>query len=201
MSEDFDVASLEDMGLVKLDLAVNRCELDGGRRERALHDAALIERNGDMERRIAFYVGFDHTKFPEDCGGGGHGLHGMTMSWVLIGPKGAVNWDMYLNNWVPGNTNSIGGVLCQDPVSVIPANGILDDGMAWDLGYHTSVPSPDLHGPNKCEFLSDHECYYDGSGLAAQPLLDAFLEHGPQAIWAALARFYGRVFTEDVTDG
>lgn len=172
----------------------NRCKADSARRERAWTDCALSERFGDMERRISFEVGYDHRAFPDDCEGGGHGQHGMNMRWTLIGPRGAVQWLCYMLSWVPGNVHH-GGVESLGPVSLIPAppNG-LDDGMAADLGYHAPTPRYEDQPQMKCEYLPQGYCYYDGSGLNAEPVLEAFLAHGPHAVWASLARYYGELF-------
>lgn len=180
--------------------APNRCKADRDRRERAMTDAGLVQRDGVMERRIIFEVGYDHRAFPDDCGGGGHGQHGMNMRWVLIGPAGAVQWLTYMSNWVPGNVRhgTVGDI---HPVSLVPTNGRIGDGMAADLGYHSPVrPSWDDNewvSKQDCEFLPDGYCYYDGSGLNAEPVLEAFLSHGPHAVWASLARFYMETFGGD----
>jgi hypothetical protein len=155
-----------------------------------------VERVGNIERRIVFEVGYDHRAFPDECGGGGHGQHGMNMRWVLIGPKGAVQWLVYMTNWVPGNVRH-GEVGAEHPVSIVPVNRVIGDGMAADIGYHSPVPlweGQEEYGHMKCELLPEGECYYDGSGVNAEPLLEAFLAHGPHAVWAALARYYGSTF-------
>jgi hypothetical protein len=172
---------------------MNRCEADLERRKRALNDCALVQRAGNLERRIEFEVGYDHSAFKDDCGGGGHGKHGMTMRFVLIGPHGAVQWVACMINWYPGNIRN-GDVGSAEPVSLVPAmqHRHIDDGMAWDLGYHSPIPQYEDQTPTRgsCEYLPGQQCYYDGSSLNAQPLLEAFLEHGPMAVWAALARYY-----------
>lgn len=175
---------------------VNRCQADRERRERAWNDAALSERQGDMERHIIFEVGYDHTAFPEDCGGGGHGRHGMNLRFVLVGPKGAVQWLAYMTSWVPGNVRH-GTVDGLGDVSLVPLNSTIGDGMAADLGYHSPVPRYGSQSAMKCEWLPEGECYYDGSGLNAEPLLEAFLNHGPHAVWAALAHYYTEVLATE----
>lgn len=174
----------------------NPCKADLARRERAFRDAALVQVDGPMQRRIYFEVGYDHRGFPEACGGGGHGQHGMGMRWVLIGPAGAVQWLVNMTNWVPGNVR-YGEVGAEHPVSIVPVNPRIGDGMATDLGYHSPTPQYDGQeesGRSECEYLPDGYCYYDGSGLNAEPVLVAFLAHGPHAVWAALARYYGELF-------
>lgn len=175
---------------------VNPCEADWERRERAWRDNALSERFGDMERRLAFEVGFDHRAFPDACGGGGHGQHGMTMRWLLIGPRGVVQWVANMHNWVPGNIRC-GDVGSGVPISLVPANPRFGDTSATDLGYHSPKPlweGQEEWGTRECSLLPEGYCYYDGSGMNAEPILEAFLAHGPHAVWTALARYYGEVF-------
>lgn len=173
----------------------NPCVADRDRRERATRDNGLTEQLGSMVRSITFDVGYDHRAFPEACGGGGHGQSGMTMRFILRGPHGATQWIVYLPNWVPGNLSLIGGVGSEQPWSAVPARRQLDDGMAWDLGYHSPKPIyDDQHGRDDCNILPGGSCYYDGSGVNAGPVLEAFLAHGPHAVWAALADYYSQLF-------
>ena len=186
----------------------NRCHADRVRRERAAAGSDFIVRDGPMERRISFEVGYDHTSHPEDCGGGGHGRHGMTMAFILLGPNGAVQWKINMLNWYPGNIDTMGTVGATSPVSVIPANRQVGDTYAQDLGYHSPKPryeGQEEYGHMECHLLPEGYCYYDGSGLNAGPVLGAFLEHGPMAVWATLARYYGELFGDggvpDLIDG
>lgn len=177
---------------------LNRCELDKQRIERAYVDCCLREQVGELERRIYFEVGYDHRDFPEDCGGGGHGQHGMNLRFVLIGPKGAVTWLLYLMNWVPGNISDLSEVQNEYPISVVPARGPLGDAMTAGLGLH-SVVRPSWDDENylsqqACEYLPDGYCYSDVTYTGAQPLLAAFLDHGPHVVWATLARYYSETF-------
>lgn len=175
----------------------NRCKQDRERRERAWTDCGLTEKVGNMERTISFEVGYDHRSFPEDCGGGGHGQHGMSIRFVLKGPAGAVQWLVNMHHWVPGNVH-YGHVETTDnqPVSLVPLKyPQVGDGMATDLGYHSPREMYEgQYGPREdCEYI-DGPCWYDGSGLNAEPILEAFLSHGPHAVWAALARYYMQTF-------
>jgi hypothetical protein len=182
---DFMTDDLEDIPVM------NRCERARLTRARALNDAALVERNGAMERRIIFEAGYDHSAFPEDCGGGGHGKHGMGLRFVFSGPKGSVQWVANMFNWYPGNVShgSVGGTF---EASFVPAfqHQHIGDAYAADLGFHSPTPMYEEHTKYECEYLPEGYCYYDGSTLNAEPLLEAFLEHGPHAVWAALARYY-----------
>lgn len=177
----------------------NPCEADRARRERAFRDSMLTERTGPMARSISFEAGYDHSGFGDACGegSGGHGRHGMVLRFVLSGPAGAVQWCATLVNWYPGNVDIIGTVGSTSTFSAVPSNR-LGDGMATDLGFHSPVrPAWDTDEwlpRRECHLLPEGYCYYDGSGLNAEPILAAFLEHGPHAVWAALAHFYRETF-------
>lgn len=59
-----------------------------------------------------------------------------------------------------------------------------------DVGYHSHTPM--YEGQNKrdhCEYLNG-PCYYDGSSLAAEDLLDRFLAGGEEVVWKYLKEYY-----------
>lgn len=173
---------------------VNRCLADRERRVRAMNDSELIQRVGNLERRIAFNVGYDHRAFPEDCGGGGHGQHGMTLRFTLVGPKGAVAWSAALSNWVPGNVMH-GRVEAEEPWSLVPANPRIGDAYTESVAFHSPEPTYEGHqGRDNCHLPPEGTCYWDESYMAAEPVLEAFLAHGPMAVWACLARHYQEMF-------
>lgn len=175
----------------------NRCQADNERRLRANADRAFVVIDGDLERRIEFVAGYDHMGFKEDCGGGGHGRHGMELAFILIGPLGAVQWRCVMSNWFPGNIDTIGTIPSTEPVSLVPANVRIGDTYAQDLGYHSPKPlwdGQEEYARDDCHLLPGGTCYYDGSGLNAGPVLEAFLSYGPMAVWAALGRYYQETF-------
>lgn len=180
---------------------VNPCKADNERRQRAFRDATVAERFGNFERSVTFEVGYDHRSHPEACGGGGHGQSGMTMRWILKGPDGATQFCAYMPNWVPGHVNRIGGVQPEGDISVVHVGRTLnEDLMGTDLGYHSPKPQwegQEQYGRDDCHLLDGGTCYYDGSGLNAEPVLAAFLDHGPHAVWVALARYYAELFGAD----
>jgi hypothetical protein len=100
-----------------------------------------------------------------------------------------------MTNWYPGNIDRMGIVGATDDVSLVPIpHPMIGDGWATDLGYHARVPRYGEQQRMDCDFLPDGYCYYEGSGLAAEPVLEAFLSHGPHAVWAALGNYYAEVF-------
>jgi len=67
---------------------------------------------------------------------------------------------------------------------------------AMDLGYHSPKP---IHGDethfDDCDVLGG-ECYYDGSGLNAIPLLEKLVAEGDEAVWKELEKYYEETFGE-----
>jgi hypothetical protein len=165
----------------------NRCKADWDRRHEAMRDNGVTEELGlGMSRRIEFEVGYDHRAFPEDCGGGGHGQHGMGLAFIFFGPEGAVQWKVSLTEWTPREVGMLGGLPTRYPQ--------LDSVHPVDLGYHWRTPTyegQELFG-SVCEYLKA-PCYYDGSALNVGPILEKFLNYGPHAVWAELARYYNQV--------
>lgn len=176
---------------------MNPCEADWERRKRAIETADFTNRDGEMTRTITFEVGYDHREFARACGGGGHGQHGMLLRFMLQGSAGAVQWVINMPNWVPGNTTAfIGDVNAISPVSiVVPTNREIGDIIVMDLGYHSPKPQHKSQpGNTDCHILPEGTCYYDGSSYNAKPILVAFLEHGPGAVWEALDHYYEDIF-------
>lgn len=65
----------------------------------------------------------------------------------------------------------------------------------WDLGYHSPKPMYKGQEPmsGKCHVLNG-KCYYDGSGLNADLLLEGFLAGGTEWLWPKLEEYYRHVF-------
>lgn len=80
--------------------------------------------------------------------------------------------------------------------------------MAWDLGWHAPIPDSEpvndedgwsvwpWYGTrfNSCEFF-DGGCFYDGSSLNADPLLEELIRGGTEAMWPLLDAYYDEQFT------
>ena len=136
--------------------------------------------NEILERAVIFQPGYLDPR----TGPNSYGRHGMEIKWLLRGPRGATQFLMY-TDWVPGQKDRNPRVADMFP-------------MAADLGYHARVPQYEgaeewgLH--ERCEYLTGR-CYYDGSGLQAQPVLDRFIRDGEQAIWDALEDRYAALMT------
>ena len=117
-------------------------------------------------------------------GGGSHGVHGITLRMVVRGDGGAVQFVAYLSDLLPGSVGHMGRRARE-----------FDSAMAVDLGYHSKVQRYDDQGcMDDCEWIADGKCYYDGSGLDAEPVLDLLLERGSEGVYEYLERYYCHVF-------
>lgn len=95
----------------------------------------------------------------------------LRIDYHLIGEDGAVNfsfrvWDNYLER---------GGRF-----------------MALDIGSHTRAPHYEGHEPmdGQCHILKT-KCYYDGSALQAESILEGFLSGGGEEfVWSELEKYY-----------
>lgn len=66
----------------------------------------------------------------------------------------------------------------------------------WDLGYHAFEPQREGQEPmtEHCGALDGKRCYYDGSALAAEELVEGFLAGGTKWLWPKLAECYRATF-------
>lgn len=63
-------------------------------------------------------------------------------------------------------------------------------------GYFTSTNPK----PTPCEWLDGKPCYYDGSGINAEPIFDVLLREGSDGVWRELEKYYHSVFSEKKAD-
>lgn len=146
--------------------------------------AASIKQAVDgFVRSVHFQPGYDCMTFHGDAAGRRcHGRHGMELRFFLTGEEGAVVFAMYASDWLPGSIDAIGSTRRGLP---------LVGAMAADLGHHWLRPCYEGETNNgPCDFLHGAECFYDGSGLNAEPVLARFFEHGLDAVWEDLEDYY-----------
>ena len=72
---------------------------------------------------------------------------------------------------------------------------------AYDLGYHWPTPRYEDQSQMTCDLIPGQpECYYDGSSLNAEPVLDVLLSDGDEAVWKYLEDYYEEL-TRDAVGG
>jgi len=60
----------------------------------------------------------------------------------------------------------------------------------WDLGYHAYEAQYEGQDPHSDCHLLGCECFYDGSGLQADEMIEGFLAGGTEWLWPKLAEVY-----------
>ena len=143
----------------------------------------------DKERLILFEPGFD-KRDPDPKKN--YGIGGMKIRFVLKGEKGAMQF-LIGTDWYPYDTQ-------KEYLSRFPNKDNVQPG-GWDIGYHSLTPMYEGQESmtDVCEFLDGKPCYYDGSGLAADRLIPAFLARGADAVWEELEEWYQTKFEEEET--
>lgn len=153
------------------------------------YGASGIQQNVDgWVRRIEFEPGYDCIRDYPKCwntmGGGRHGRGGMRLRFLLGTEEGVVQFLMSASDWMPGSLDEIGSTRIDDAVKLFGAQ-------AADLGHHWTRPvwdGEESNGP--CEYLHGAECFYDGSGLNAGPVMARFFREGLDAVWQELEDYY-----------
>lgn len=134
-----------------------------------------------FDRAVRFYPAFDKRN---DDPAKNYGIHCVDVGFFLKGPLGVVQFTLFSGWHLPHVADELER---KSPTLRYP--------MATDLGYHS--PTPRYEGQtvmrDKCDLLGC-ACYYDGSSLNAEPVLDRLLREGDKGVWAALEDFYHNVF-------
>jgi hypothetical protein len=134
----------------------------------------MIQQVGEFERRFVVHPAYDRRAK-------GNGIHGVDMSWALIGAEGAIAFTVS-TNW---QLSLVGRPSYRDDK--------IDPPMAVDISYHSRKPIREWHtqpSTESCCWLDGAPCYCDGSTLNADPILDAFISKGEDGVWAELEDWY-----------
>jgi hypothetical protein len=136
-----------------------------------------------MERLVTITAAFDkrHANPSKN-----YGVHGCELRMVLKGELGATQFVLYTGWMLPHVAEEF------------KAKKYVNEPMPADLGYHS--PTPMYEGQEQindsCEYLDGKPCYYDGSGLNAEPAFGVLLEGGSDALWGFLEEYYIERFGE-----
>jgi hypothetical protein len=139
---------------------------------------------------------------PDD--GTGHtnyGVGSVVITFVLKGPKGAVQFKIGTDWYPPHVQRSDTGRRLQELTGY---SGVRPAG--YDVGYHSAEPMYEgqepMGEPGECAYVPEGcACYYDGSGLRADDWVKShLLRGGSEAVWAALEKEYRALFEEPTHD-
>ena len=147
----------------------------------------MEQKAGDFTRKLIFTPGYCwlHSDPKKN-----YGAAAMRMLFVLIGEKGAVQW-MIGTEWYPEAAREHMERVEREE-HLLPRETKLHP-MGWDLGYHSPVPMYEGQKPRDCDFLGG-TCYYDGSGLQADLLIEGFINGGEEWVWGRLEAVYHNRF-------
>lgn len=136
----------------------------------------LAQTAGAFTRVLRFEPGGgDH-----EHGRGPYGGQGLALRFVLVGELGAVQF-LVTTGWEPGE-------YAGRPGYPFPSSF----GFHWRLNpSEPGAPDSWLRQP-ECDWF-DGGCYFAGSGLALQGVLEQFVSAGADAVWAALEEHYDTV--------
>lgn len=146
-----------------------------------------------FERRVTFSPSFDRR---DPNPSKNYGIGAIRIWFYLIGPKGAVQWQIGTTWYVPSaqeHLRAVRGPMLNTREESL--GGTVYQPQAWDLGYHAREPQYEGQAPisHECEVIGG-TCYYDGSSLNAERLIVPFLEGGDEAVWRELEAYYHSVF-------
>jgi len=120
-----------------------------------------------------------------------YGIHNVEVKFLLKGGKGAVQFLLFTGWYLPETNKeykSERNIILQENTPI-----------AVDLGYHSLKPlfKGQSQATDKCPYLDNKPCYYDGSALNSEPILDLLIRKGDEAVWKELEKYYKELF-EDV---
>lgn len=138
-----------------------------------------------IERTVTFFPAWDRRSSDPRKN---YGVHGVEIRFLLKGDDGAVQFVVYSNWMLP------------EVQREHDARGFdrLSRPMAADLGYHSPRPRYDGLTPmaGECDVIGG-TCFYDGSSLNAEPVFEALLRGGSDAVWTHLTDFYREQFGKE----
>lgn len=144
-----------------------------------------------LRREVRFEAGYDHSDEDKDKPRGRRrGCHGLQIRFLLHGDDGTIQFLLY-TDWLPSWASADEW----HPVKPQPIPALHDKfPMAADLGHHWDTSTYEGEkSMDECDVRPGGKCFYDGSGLRAEPVLAVLLKDGSDGVWAALEAEYEAV--------
>lgn len=147
-----------------------------------------------MERKVYFEPAYD-KRDPDP--NKNYGIHGASIRFVLKGDKGAVQFLIYTNWYLPNVQKELKRKYAGKTDSLF-----FFTPMPADVGYHSLEPTYSGQEciTQECEYLDGKPCYYDGSTTRAERVFDILVAEGDEAVWKCLEDYYHKTFGTDVKD-
>lgn len=138
--------------------------------------------NEQFERLVTFEPAYDERDSKPS-----YSIGCAIVRFYLKGPRGVVQFVLYTGWHLPHVQKEL---LEKDGASLLYP-------FPTDLGYHSPVPRYEGQISYSCDLLPGKKCYYDGSGLNAQPVYETLVREGDEAMWNELEEYYKSVFEEE----
>lgn len=118
----------------------------------------------------------------------GYGIGGVSITFVLKGPKGATQFNILTDWYLPHTQREL-------KTKGFDMNFDNPRPMGADIGYHSPIPQYEEQQAltDDCKILGG-KCYYDGSSLQAHEFIPEFLAGGSDAVWTKLREVYDSRF-------
>ena len=143
-----------------------------------------------MERIVEFTPAFDKRNSDPNKN---YGIHGVDLRMILKGNKGAVQFILYTNWYLPHVQKELNWKATKEGILSIEC---FLNPMPADLGYHSLTPHYEGQSiaSESCQYLDGKPCYYGGSGLNAERIYNVLLEEGSDGVWRELEDYYNHLF-------
>jgi len=144
-------------------------------------------------RKIEIYPAYDKRDTDPKKN---YGIHGVTMVFVLRGPKGAISFTLYTNWHLPHVQEEL----------TRKCNGSFQGGIFYcrqcpmpaDISYHSPVRTHKYQYETKeCSYLDGKPCYSDGSSLMARDVFNKMVAEGEEGLWKELENRYNSQFNKE----
>lgn len=122
--------------------------------------------------------------------GKNYGIGACRITFILKGDKGAVQFMIGTDWHVPTS---------REHLATFPPTEKKQRPDGWDLGYHSKEPMYEDQSTMKCDLFDCGECYYDGSSLNADEMVEDFVSGGTNYLWPKLEDYYNQVFNDEST--
>lgn len=154
----------------------------------------------NFERIVEILPAYDKTKE-------GYGIHGAELRMVLKGQQGAVQFVLYTNWQLPHVEQNLIKKVLKDAISEEAPSEVIKQvrtklnvyflPMPADLGYHSKTPHYEgQYLTSDCQYI-EGGCYYDGSGLNAEPVYQILLTEGSDGVWKYLEQYHKEIFGDN----
>jgi len=148
----------------------------------------------NFQKEVRFNPAFDkrHDDPSKD-----YGIHNVEITFILKGELGAIQFVVSTGWHLPHVHKELKAK--SDPAD--PYDLFTKGPWATDIGYHSPKPIYEGQKPltDSCHII-DGQCFYDGSSLNAEPILERLIAEGHEAVWKEMEGYYNRTFCEREED-